>query len=660
MHRHDAGPEDAAHDAEDSEDDAPPSHHDESPSREDDTDDAYDGFGDTCDVDNQAHTGRHDQTQRRALSFYDDGGDARSPSMPPARRPSDSSPSRSPPLLALPPELLTLIALHLGTLTPSLGPPSSLLPLLLTCRALYLHLRWRNWALWGGLGRAKFACSSAMEGAERGSLKPAAHVLKSRCIALRTLRAGNVYAPDAGDVLINAYWMLIGDVWPAAPLSSTDLPPLPEALRPLQADADSDAVGGQNRTRCEAKNRRQLAWAGARDFALRYVRLRLYEARFGELDSARDVGTEWKFFEGWFHAFTTPHRETGPRIRARDTLRAELEPVRRALMALLLPFVAVPFRDTLCQACNLGKDLTGAGPFDATQLFNGTVTSFLPSSLPASTVIEVDAGVGPRDDNAIHRIEFDFNADPETSLEPVQDKRFHLSCSFTLDGAFVGNLSRSPHDGGPGSYNILAYRNLSIPDGAHNMRIDINSGLFNFDYAIHTSFDLDPSSSSLSPSTSSLAGPTSSGLSHAQGPAVVPNRNSKASAVVIASSTIAGVAAILVVISGILLCRRTRRQVSVSPSHAAESGLAAAHSGGEKAISLMDSEPAPRPTVTLQDSGPSAVAVTDELRVLREQLARLEERVDGGSLVGLEAGPPTRSLSTMKRQQTQALQAACV
>ncbi|KAJ7078171.1 hypothetical protein B0H15DRAFT_954732 [Mycena belliarum] len=73
------------------------------------------------------------------------------------------------------------------------------------------------------------------------ALKVAAYALKSHCLTLHT---GDVHALDAGAALINAYWMLVGDAWPAAPLSSTYLPLLPATLRPLPADADATAGGG--------------------------------------------------------------------------------------------------------------------------------------------------------------------------------------------------------------------------------------------------------------------------------------------------------------------------------------------------------------------------------------------------------------------------------
>ncbi|KAJ7440732.1 hypothetical protein FB451DRAFT_1191382 [Mycena latifolia] len=279
--------------------------------------------------------------------------------------PHDSPPQHtsSSPLLTLPPELLTFIALHLATRPPNLGPPSALLPLLRTCRALHARIAFsENAALWGAIGRAKFALPVSPPypftasdpwhhkgGAPGGSLKAAAHALRTHCAALSVLRSDDIHAPGAGSALVHAYGMLVSDRWGKAPLGASreGLPPLPEGLGSASG-ADKDEGGGTLHRKAEGKNRRQLAWAGAREFALRFVRERLYEGRYGEADP-RDgggaaVGKGWRvgwpqdtdaaaaalwvlwFFEGW------------------DTLRAEPEAARRALMALLLPFVVAPFR----------------------------------------------------------------------------------------------------------------------------------------------------------------------------------------------------------------------------------------------------------------------------------------------------------------------------
>ncbi|KAJ7619747.1 hypothetical protein B0H17DRAFT_1340798 [Mycena rosella] len=246
---------------------------------------------------------------------FDDGQrTGHGPLAPPPLFPGNNSSS---PLLTTPPELLALIALNLATAPPNLGPPAALLPLLRTCHR-----------------------------ARQNPLLAAAHAFRAHCVTLQILRAGDPHALGAGRALVAAYMLLVQDSWGAAPLaaSAEGLPGLPEALRPLHATPPS----GMEQARTGGKNRKQLTWTGARDFALRFVRERLYEGRYGEdaadanpswcvgwpRDTAAGAAALWVlwFFEGW------------------DTLRAEPEPARRALMALLLPFVVAPFRypSTLC------------------------------------------------------------------------------------------------------------------------------------------------------------------------------------------------------------------------------------------------------------------------------------------------------------------------
>ncbi|KAJ7691429.1 hypothetical protein B0H17DRAFT_1331097 [Mycena rosella] len=293
--------------------------------------------------------------------------DARSPHS----KPESSSPCRlsppsrlsahsrrlehSSPLLTLPPELLTLIALHLATAPPNLGPPAALLPLLRTCRALHARLGFGgNPALWGRIGRAKFARASLVseysaDGVHGNPLLESAQALRAHCVTLQTLRTGDPYARGAGGALVAAYTLLVQDSWGATPLSASQegMGALPEALRPLRATATS---GVEREDKTSGKNRKQLAWAGAREFAMRFVRLRLYEGRYGEEDDDDDADPAW--YVGW-------PRDTAAGAAALwilwffeggDTLRAETEPARRAFMALLLPFVVALFRypSTLC------------------------------------------------------------------------------------------------------------------------------------------------------------------------------------------------------------------------------------------------------------------------------------------------------------------------
>ncbi|KAJ7144719.1 hypothetical protein C8R43DRAFT_1013876 [Mycena crocata] len=158
------------------------------------------------------------------------------------------------PLLTLPPELLALLALHLATRPPNLGPPAALLPLLLTCRFLYSQLgfpytRGRgNAALWARIGRAKFARGSIVASGDGVGDEPlseslprsifgdvsrtgmetspstsrrmstttskterAATRFRTLLTALRDIRAGDVHDPRAGWALVVAYGMVVED-----------------------------------------------------------------------------------------------------------------------------------------------------------------------------------------------------------------------------------------------------------------------------------------------------------------------------------------------------------------------------------------------------------------------------------------------------------------
>ncbi|KAJ7501764.1 hypothetical protein B0H11DRAFT_687431 [Mycena galericulata] len=328
-----------------------------------------------------------------------------SPSTPPS--PGQAPPPPSP-LLALPAELLTLIALRLATLPPNLGPPAALLPLLQTCRAVYERLTWRsstpgpgrkgNAGLWARIGRAKFALPSstlddyppfddlAHDDFAPAHLPAALRPLHTHLTTLRVLRTGDPYHPLAARALRDAYAMLVADAHsPACGLDTSDVdgagaggrrvkervglsrgtPSLASlgltsssAAAASSSTADQRGLHGRGRTMTspgKSKNRRQLAWAGARAFALRWVRERLWEGRFGEGGSGANGGRgrreggrreegAWK--AGW-------PRDTDAGAAALwvlwffedgATLHTEPDPLRRHLMRLLLPFVVAPFR----------------------------------------------------------------------------------------------------------------------------------------------------------------------------------------------------------------------------------------------------------------------------------------------------------------------------
>ncbi|KAJ7608520.1 hypothetical protein DFH06DRAFT_192293 [Mycena polygramma] len=282
------------------------------------------------------------------------------------------------PLLTLPPELLELVALHLATRPPNLGPPAALLPLLATCRALRARLGWgRNWALWARIARCKFSFAEdgagympyagypwaapdpadddleldGHGGTKNTTQTRTAHALRARTLALRTIRAGDVHVPGAARALQVAYGMLLEDRWEGARMDWTQLD---VALgRASVAGAVGDGDGW--RTLGKGKNRRQLLWADAREFALCYVRERLYEGRFGERDAvfenSHESRPEWHT-PAWRAGWPRDAEGTAAALwvlwffEGVETLAAESEPLRRHIMSLLLPLVVAPFRYT--------------------------------------------------------------------------------------------------------------------------------------------------------------------------------------------------------------------------------------------------------------------------------------------------------------------------
>jgi hypothetical protein len=161
-------------------------------------------------------------------------------------------------LCALPLEIIDSIAFELSALTP-LGPPSNLIPLLLTCHHLFSSLSsTTNPALYARIFKYKFDISAVQRRAFKPSHAQCVEQMMHYCIAMKVLRRGDVYASpheviaadtdvvfgddnDASDALFTAFMMMLED---------------------------------------DGRNYRQLLdWAHADYFAEQYVRKRLYEGR---------------------------------------------------------------------------------------------------------------------------------------------------------------------------------------------------------------------------------------------------------------------------------------------------------------------------------------------------------------------------------------------
>ena len=111
--------------------------------------------------------------------------------------------------LSLPYEVTVRIALETACID-VIGPPTHLLSLLLTCKAVYAALT-RPPDLYGRIFKAKFDTTAA-----RRRFGPIALVsknlsaqLKSYCLTLQRIRHGDIYAPTLEEDLWNAFFMMM-------------------------------------------------------------------------------------------------------------------------------------------------------------------------------------------------------------------------------------------------------------------------------------------------------------------------------------------------------------------------------------------------------------------------------------------------------------------
>lgn len=148
------------------------------------------------------------------------------------------------PILTIPLEVLDNVAFHLAcSSTENRGPPSPLIPLLLTCKHIHTQLAPANCpALYARIFRSKFAHSAVRRRAFNPTSRQYLDQLIHFCTYLQIIRSGDLWTLDIDNVLFAAYIMLLED------------------------------DGG--------KNRAQLEWAGTRTFVERFIRTRLYDGRW--------------------------------------------------------------------------------------------------------------------------------------------------------------------------------------------------------------------------------------------------------------------------------------------------------------------------------------------------------------------------------------------
>ncbi|KAJ7870370.1 hypothetical protein B0H13DRAFT_1896234 [Mycena leptocephala] len=195
-------------------------------------------------------------------------------------------------------------------------------------------------------------------------------------------------------------------------------------------------------------------------------------------------------------------------------------------------------------------------------------------------------------------------------------------CQFLLDGVQVGeySLTSTLNSAAPVKYNIPAYANATIPNGVHTFALQPATDALNllfFDYAIYTLDSTSPVSSPTSPvssSTSPLTGTSSSGT-----PGPESNPSSGKNKVPIAAGIAGGIVVLLAIAAGLSLWQRAR------------------HRNVERTSALEKADPPGGTLAPIEQASQEATALAEELRVVKEQLHRLAERVDGSSTVASDA-----------------------
>ncbi|KAJ7662716.1 hypothetical protein DFH06DRAFT_1190672 [Mycena polygramma] len=354
---------------------------------------------------------------------------------------------------------------------------------------------------------------------------------------------------------------------------------------------------------------------------------------------------------------------------------------------------------------------------DASGLVNYLGSSMFCAQCPAETL---DAAVEHYNFNAreIHndtlssfqinvggQLEFNFTGTALYIFLALPEQNTWPPLRFSLDGIQVG--SRDP--GNPSSvsiaaYNVSVYSNSSIPDGAHTFRMDVAAGvsgqIFFFDYAIYTSNDPDPSSSSVSLSSGTTL--SSSSVSQSSGTTLPSSSHTlpisadapkkKPPVGAIAGAVIGAVALICMLVVGLIFARRMKRKrrnildldrsgppstetlgFSKEPIAPPVMGDAELPSPDVLGVSKVDTPAAGTDVLSLASSAPveppqpkepiiptehDEPGVKEEVRALREELQQLKQQMQGGinAAAGSDNTSLSRSLSTMKREQTQALQ----
>ncbi|RDB15915.1 hypothetical protein Hypma_003505 [Hypsizygus marmoreus] len=223
-----------------------------------------------------------------------------------------------PTLLSLPLEILDTITFALTSLQP-LGPPSILLPLLLTCKYTHALLSpHSNPGLYARIFRYKFDAVPVLRRAFESEPSPTQYVdqLMRYCTALRVLRRGNVFVGSMGDV-----WG-VQERWDEEDMGVS-----------VGGLGDVLMTGVVMMMEDEGRNVRQLVqWAGADVFVDRFVRGRLYDG--AHANAGWPVENEVNACALWLMWLLTTE----------ERLYNETPAERQQMLELLQPIVTMPYR----------------------------------------------------------------------------------------------------------------------------------------------------------------------------------------------------------------------------------------------------------------------------------------------------------------------------
>ncbi|KAJ7156518.1 hypothetical protein C8R43DRAFT_1183883 [Mycena crocata] len=279
--------------------------------------------------------------------------------------------------------------------------------------------------------------------------------------------------------------------------------------------------------------------------------------------------------------------------------------------------------------------------FDPQQLHNGTVSWYEPGG-PGSGC--ADGG---------RALEFNFTGSALYVFFAERDvlPNSLQGLSFRVDGFRIPPTDFPSNSTGT-VYNELGYHNTAMPDGNHSLTIVVGeSDQMFLDYLIVSFDDGTPApgpSNTLSSSSTQPSGPSISTSQTSSFPSTPASGGTQKGVPVgaIVGGVIGGIAIILAFVIGLIWSRRGKGTQPGSIEKALPPALNSQHGA------------TPEENTFSADEIPTAAT---RLEILKEEVRRLEEQAGGSSTAGSDTMSTAsvsvgRSLSTMKRHQTRALQ----